>query len=135
MRSLKPVFLGMESHLEFVWPSELVIGVYSLGPVPNEWLMQLVEVVTLSGGGVDIIFCALENSYVGWEKRRREYNGHIMTDLPAPTTNFAVFDDVIGASQSAHLPIICVTNFPRLSSRNKGPIRLDASKRKRRESA
>ena len=51
-----------------------------------------------------------------------------MTDTRAPTTYIAVFDDVIGATESDHLPIICVTNHPRRASRSKGPMRFDASR-------
>ena len=61
-------------------------------------------------------------------KRRGKYDDHIVTDLSAPTTNIALLDDVIGETESDHLPIICVTNHPRLASRNKGPMRFDASR-------
>ena len=58
------------------------------------------------------------------EKTLRPHHDRLLE----PTTFKAVFDDVVGATESDHLPIICVTNHPRLSSRNKGPMRLDASR-------
>ena len=49
----------------------------------------------------------------------------IMTDLLAPTTNIALFDGVIGATEADHLPIICLTNHPPLGSRNGTRVRRD----------
>ena len=77
---------------------------------------------------MDTTFWDLENSNVGWGKRWGKYHDFIITDLFTPTANIVVFDDVIGATESDHLPIICATNFPRLGSRNKGPMRFDASR-------
>ena len=122
------MFLGMDSNVEFARPCESVIGEYSLGLTPNELLMPLLELVTCSSGTVDTTFWDLENSHAGWRKRRRKHCDHIMTDLLAPTTIIAVFDDVIGATESDHLSIICVTNHPRLGSRIKGPMSCDAAR-------
>ena len=57
-KSLKPVFLGMDSNVEFACPSEPAIGEYSLGLVTNERFMQLVEWVTCCCGEVDHRFLA-----------------------------------------------------------------------------
>ena len=109
-------------------PPESAIGECALSLTPHERLMPLFGLATLSGGKMDTTFWGLENSYVGWEKRRGNHYDYIMTDLLAPTTNIVVFDDVIGATESDHLPIIYVTNHPRHGSRNKGPMRFDASR-------
>ena len=93
--------------------------------------MPLMELVADCGGKIDTTFWDLENSYVGWGRGGEKHDDHIVTDLLAPTTNIALLDDVIGATESDHLPIICVTNHPRLASRNKGPMRFDASRVRR----
>ena len=89
------VLRNMDSNVEFAWPCESVIGEHSLDLILNGRLMPLVELVTCSCGKVDDTFWNLENSYVGWEKRRRKHYDHIMKDLLASTTNIAVFEDVI----------------------------------------
>ena len=57
--SLKPVFLGKDSNVEFAWPSDTVIGEHSL-----ERLMPLMELASDCGGKVDTTCWDLENSYV-----------------------------------------------------------------------
>ena len=89
---------------------------HSLGLTACERLMPMVESVIRSGDQVDTTFGDLENSYLEWRKHWGKDHDHIMTDVSAPTTNIAVLDDVIGATESDHLPIICVTNHPRLGS-------------------
>ena len=64
--SLKPVFLGKDSNVEFAWPSDTIIGEHSLVFPPTERLMPLMELVADCGGKVDTTFWDPEYSYVGW---------------------------------------------------------------------
>ena len=76
--SLKPVFLGMDSNVEFAWPSDTMIGEHSL-----ERLMPLMELASDCGGKVDTTtFWDLENSYVSHVQSARVLSSALISQEP-----------------------------------------------------
>ena len=81
--SLKPVFLGMDSNVEFAWTSDTIIGEHSL-----ERLMPLMELASDCGGKEDTTFwgpgefvrlaCSLREGLV----ERTHISRTLMRDMP-----------------------------------------------------
>ena len=102
--------------------SSLTLPSQRLGSTHWDWWRMSGSCSSWSGWHVVVVrwttaFWHLENSYVEWRKRQGKHYDHIVTDL-----------DVIGATESEHLPIICLINHHRLGSRHNRPMKFVSSR-------